>query len=183
MKEMEEFRKAMRELREVESGCKEAMGNASMRHVERRRALVASLFLELGEVAFWSLKAEMASFTHEAYRDRIDAMKAERAERARERQAIHDAEMERKIQDHNENIAAIVQEAKDRDARQFSILTADKANDLGDGAVVLNFKVQPVLAERIDGMWHCTNMICGIEWTMDNLEAEMWLLLRSVDHG
>ena len=68
-------------------------------------------------------------------------------------------------------------------SRPTGVLTAEQANALGDGWMVMRASAGLVVAEKWNGAWTITDMIGGGRLETSKLNGGPWLLLRRVDHG
>lgn len=139
-----------RELQSLKEAS-DTLNNHAKEVLERAREIVARLYVEGGIDALQAIASEFTSLTRDGcdirkrYADEIAAIHSYEAER-KEREAILDAEMERKIKDHNEKIAAIVREAREQAGLDTPYppapgtrLTASQLRDAPDGTVVRHF--------------------------------------------
>lgn len=150
------------------------------------RALSARIFVECGQDGWLAMAREFAAIRasmalpEERYAAEIASIQGEEADR-KEREAILDAEMERKIKDHNEKIAAIVREAREQaglDAhspRPGDLLTAAQLRDAPDGTVVRHPHDATLRKERIGGGWH---ILAASTPSTDVLSDNFWFLVR-----
>jgi hypothetical protein len=67
-------------------------------------------------------------------------------------------------------------------SRPTGVLTAEQANALGDGWMVMRASAGLVVAEKWNGAWTITDMIGGGRLETSKLNGGPWLLLRRVDH-